>query len=109
VKNDRPLFWLRTEIKTPPLSESARREAGFLLRMLQDGEKLNMPQSRPMPDIGRRCHELRIRDADNTWRIMYRIDDDAIVVAYVLAKKTGATPQKVIDTCRSRLAEYDAI
>jgi hypothetical protein len=31
---DKPLVWLRGEIKTPPLSTNARLEAGFLLRQL---------------------------------------------------------------------------
>ena len=50
------------------------REIGMLLRELQDGELLSMPQSRPMPDIGSRCHELRVNDRSKTWRLIYRID-----------------------------------
>ena len=60
---DRPLVWLRGEVKTPPFSADARIEAGVLLRRLQRGEKLAFPHSRPMPAIGARCHELRITDA----------------------------------------------
>jgi len=104
---DKPLAWLHGEIKTPPLSRSARLEAGFLLRQLQRGELLSMPQSRPMPSVGPRCHELRINDVSSTWRVMYRIDNDAIVILEVFAKKTGKTPKSVIDTCRKRLKEYD--
>jgi phage-related protein len=80
-RKDKPLVWLRGEIKTPPLSSVARTEAGFLLRKLQMGELLSLPHSRPMPSIGSRCHELRIDDQDKTWRILYRIDNDAIVPA----------------------------
>ncbi len=58
----KPLVWLRNEIKTPPLSKNARLQAGFLLRRLQQGDRISMPDSRPMPSIGRRCHELRIID-----------------------------------------------
>jgi phage-related protein len=61
-----------------------------------------------MPSIGRRCHELRIVDEDATWRAIYRIDSDAIVIADVFSKKTQATPKKVIDACKRRLREYDA-
>jgi len=104
---DKPLAWLHGEIKTPPLSRSARLEAGFLLRQLQRGELLSMPQSRPMPSVGPRCHELRINDVTSTWRVVYRIDTDAIVILEVFAKKTGKTPKTVIDTCRKRLKEYD--
>ena len=66
-----------------------------------------MPHSRPMPSIGRRCHELRIPDDKLSWRIVYRIDEDAIVIAEVFSKKTGKTPKGVIDTCKARLREYD--
>jgi phage-related protein len=104
---DKPLAWLHGEIKTPPLSKAARLEAGFLLRQLQRGDLLSMPQSRPMPSIGPRCHELRINDATVTWRVAYRIDVDVIVILEVFAKKTGKTPKTVIDTCRKRLKEYD--
>jgi phage-related protein len=104
---DKPLAWLHGEIKTPPMSRSARLEAGFLLRQLQRGELLSMPQSRPMPSVGPRCHELRINYVTSSWRVVYRIDTDAIVILEVFAKKTGKTPKTVIDTCRKRLKEYD--
>jgi phage-related protein len=106
---EKELVWLRSEVKTPPFSAAARREAGLLLRKLQRGEKLSMPHSRPMPTIGRRCHELRIPDEDKTWRIIYRIDDDAIVIWEVFAKKDRATPRSVIDACKKRIKEYDAL
>ena len=66
-----------------------------------------MPQSRSMPSVGVRCHELRINDADTTWRLIYRIDTDAIVIVEVFAKKTPKTPKDVIQACRKRLKEYD--
>lgn len=103
----KPLVWLRGEIKTPPFSAAARVEAGYLLRRLQLGENLSLPQSRPMPSIGPRCHELRIKDADHEWRIMYRIDADAIVIAEVFAKTTRTTPGPVIAACKTRLKRYD--
>jgi phage-related protein len=104
---DKPLVWLHGEIKTPPFSATARIEAGVLLRRLQRGETLSLPHSRPMPRVGRRCHELRIPDAQATWRIVYRVDPDAIVIAEVFSKKTPTTPQPVIETCRQRLRAYD--
>jgi phage-related protein len=86
---DNPLIRLRGEVKTPPFSVNARIEAGTLLRRLQRRELLSLPQSRPMPDIGPRCHELRIKDIDHTWRIIYRVDQDAIVMVEVFDKDTG--------------------
>ena len=107
IAEEKPLVWLEGEIKTPPFSRDARLEAGGLLGRLQQGELLSMPQSRPMPSIGRHCHELRIRDEDTTWRIVYRIDADAIVIAEVFAKKTQHTPKYVIDVCKRRFNRYD--
>lgn len=78
-----------------------------MLRRLQAGEKLGMPHSRPMPSIGARCHELRIVDAGKTWRVVYRIDPDAIVIADVFQKTTAQTPGRVIEDCRRRLRLYD--
>lgn len=60
-----------------------------------------------MPEIGRRCHELRIQDTTVAWRIVYRVDDDAIVIVAVFGKKDPKTPRHVIDTCKDRLGRYD--
>jgi len=106
---EKPVGWLHGEIKTPPFSSEARIEAGTLLGRLQQGENLGLPHSRPMPSIGPRCHELRIKDEKMEWRIIYRIDPDAILVVEVFSKKTRTTPQAVIKTCRRRLRQYDAI
>mgnify|MGYP001817183977 FL=1 len=95
------------EVKTPPFSKPARLQAGYLLRLLQRGEKIALSHSRPMPSIGRRCHELRVSDEKVSWRVVYRIDEDAIVILEVFSKKTGKTPKSVIDICRARLREYD--
>lgn len=104
---DKPLIWLYGEVKAPPFSPTAKLDAGCLLRRLQRGELLGMPHSRPMPTVGPRCHELRIRDARVTWRIIYRIDADAIVILEVFSKRTPRTPASVIETCRQRIRSYD--
>ena len=106
---DKPLAWLHGEVKTPPMSTDARRECGELLRRLQQGEFVSLPHSRPMPSIGKRCHELRIQDEKVTYRIIYRIDEDAIVIVDVFTKKTQKTPKHVIDACQKRLKLYDEI
>jgi phage-related protein len=105
---DKPLVWLHGDIKTPPFSAEARLEAGYLLRRLQMGEKLSLPQSRPMPSIGAKCHELRIVDEGKIWRIVYRIDTDDIVILEVFQKKTQKTPQLVIDNCKRRIKQYES-
>ena len=82
-------------------------KAGYLLRQLQNGELLGMPHSRPMPGIGPRCQELRIRDENRIWRIVYRLDNDAIVVAGVFPKTTRTTSKRNIESCQKRLSQYD--
>ena len=99
------------EIKTPPLSAAARVESGVLLRRLQRGEKLSMPESRPMPSIGPRCHELRIDDTvtKREFRVVYYVGISAIAILEVFAKTTKTTPQTVIDQAKKRLRLYRAL
>jgi phage-related protein len=68
-----------------------------------------MPHSRPMPSIGPGCHELRIGDARQrlAWRIIYWIDNDAIVIGDVLMKRTQRTPPQVVANCQRRFKRYD--
>ncbi len=105
---DKPLVWMHGEITTPPFSANARIEAGYLLRQIQKGIKLSLPQSRPMPSIGTRCHELRINDENLTWRIIYRIYTDAILILDIFEKKTNKTPKSIIDVCKQRIKRYEA-
>jgi len=105
---EKPLVWMHDTIRTPPFSQNARIEAGYLLRQLQEGMVLSLPQSRPMPSIGAQCHELRINDENLTWRIIYRIYTDAILILEVFEKKTNRTPKAIIDVCKQRIKRYEA-
>ena len=107
MSRDKPLVWLHGEIKTPPFSTLARIEVGYLLRLLQKGEKLSLPHSRSMQSIGARCHELRVAEGDKIWRIVYRIDKDAILILEVFQKQTQKAPKYVIDNCKRRIKHYD--
>jgi phage-related protein len=104
----KPLVWLHGEIKTPPFTVEGRQEAGMLLRLLQEGEILGMPQAEPLPSLGKGCGALRVRDQGHNWRIVYRIDPDAILVVEVYAKKSRAMPDAVAERCRGRLRRYDS-
>lgn len=46
------------------------------------------------------------RGVEHTWRIVYYLDSDAIVILEVFAKKSRETPQEVIETCKARLKRY---
>jgi phage-related protein len=103
----KPLIFLQGSIKSPPFTSIGRIESGTRLREIQEGGALGMPTSRPMPSIGPRVHELRIRDAGHNWRIIYRIDADRILIVEVFAKTTRATPRTVIEACQARLTRFD--
>ncbi|MGA2065487.1 MAG: type II toxin-antitoxin system RelE/ParE family toxin [Thermoguttaceae bacterium] len=105
----KPLVWLHGEVKTPPFTVGGRQEAGMLLRFLQEGERLGMPQAEALPDVGPHCGALRVRDAGHNWRIIYRIDTDAVLILEVYPKKTRKIPDDVIERCKNRLKQYDTV
>ena len=105
----KPLVWLHGEVKSPPFAKQARIEAGYLLRRLQRGDSLAMPHCRPMRTIGSRCRELRITDESKIWRIILRIDADAIIILEVFSKTTNKTPNRVMESCKRRLRDYDSV
>lgn len=102
----KPIRWMKDGITSPPFSKAARIKAGILLRMLQAGVQLSLPQSRPLPVIGTRCHELRVRDGPLSWRIIYSLEIDAVVILAVTAKKRRTLSVKTISTCKNRLEAY---
>jgi phage-related protein len=104
-----PLVWLHGEVKTPPFTAAARLEAGVLPRRLQRGDKMALPHVRPMTVLGALCAELPIPDETVTWRILYRLDPDAVVIVAVFAKKTHTTPATILATATARLRHYDQI
>jgi phage-related protein len=103
----KPVRWFE-HMTRPPLTEEGQLRGGTLLRLLQEGESLSAPDAKQLPSIGARRGELRFQDEGHNWRIVYRVDDDAILVVHIFAKTTRKTPQKVIDLCKKRLANYDA-
>jgi len=60
-----------------------------------------------MPVIGARCHELRIQDETRTWRVIDRVDRDAVIIAEVFAKTSQATPKAAIELSQARFHRYD--
>jgi phage-related protein len=60
-----------------------------------------------MQSIGWRCHEVRVRDRFKDWRLVYRIDNDAIIILDVFEKKNNQTPNAIIVACKRRLVAYD--
>jgi len=101
------LVWLRGEVKTPPVGLEARRELGFLLRQIQEGDMPSMPYAKPMREIGPNCLELRVNDKNRSWRLVCSVDDDDIVVLDVFSKTTQKTPHHVVENCKRRLSLWE--
>jgi len=59
-----------------------------------------------MPAIGPNCQELRVVDENMSWRILYALTSDAIVILEVFQKKTRRTPRQVADVAKKRLKRY---
>jgi phage-related protein len=107
-KRSRPLRWLHGEIKTPPFSAKARKEAGDILRYLQDGKSVKYPHIEALAKtVGPRCGAVRVKDEAHEWRIMYRLDSDRLLIVEVYAKKSRSIPDEVIARCKKRLKIYD--
>lgn len=105
--NTKILLWLYGEVKSPPLSIDGRRELGYLLREIQEGVALSLPHSRPMPVIGSNVHELRVKDREGAWRLIYQIREKEILVLNIFKKKTQQTPQDMVEVCKKRIRHYE--
>jgi phage-related protein len=59
-----------------------------------------------MPGIGTNCHELRVIDGDVTWRILYSLTSDAVVILEVFEEKSRSTPKHVLQSAGRRWRQY---
>lgn len=88
------------------LPVEVRREFGSLLTMLQKGETLGEPQSKVMRAIHKNAFELRVKDRNGIYRVIYVLAiKDKIIVPHAFMKKTQKTPLKEISTAIKRLQE----
>jgi phage-related protein len=82
-----------TDLRKFPLG--ARREAGYQLYQVQEG--YDPDDWKPMNSIGQGVREVRIREKDGTFRVIYVAKfDDAIYVLHCFQKKTRkTTPENI--------------
>ena len=77
-----------------------------IVSRINRGELLQMPLSRPMPSIGLKVHELRLKDKTGQFRFFYWIKvGDAIYFVHAFQKKTQELPRKEIDIVIKRVKE----
>ena len=99
------VIWDQTALGTiRSFSPQVRQEIGALLRILQDGGILGMPQSRSMKQLASSAFELRVKDRNGIYRVFYVLfDKHNILVPHAFTKKTEKTPPREIDTAQKRL------
>jgi phage-related protein len=79
----------------------ARREAGYQLGLVEQGR---VPFDwKPMVTIGSGVREIRIREPEGAFRVIYVAKfESAVFVLHCFQKKTQATSQKDIDLATRR-------
>ncbi len=88
------------------LDVETKKEIGSLLMLLQSGEVLQQPQSKPMKIIHSGAYELRIKDSRGAYRVIYVLAmKDKILIPHAFTKKTQKTSQKDIEVSIQRLRE----
>lgn len=88
------------------LDDETKLEIGSLLMLLQNGESLGAPQSKPMKSIHTKAHELRIKDKKGAYRVIYVLStQEQILIPHAFTKKTQKTPKKEIELSIKRLKE----
>ena len=65
------------------------------LAKLNEGNMLSMPLSRPTPSVGNGVHELRFRDRNGIYRVIYVfVGGGLIYLLHAFIKKPKAHPSK---------------
>ncbi len=84
--------------------KSARRETGFQLDKVQNGEDAD--DWKPMPTVGNGVHEIRVRDESGAFRLMYVAKfPEAVYVLHAFQKKTRATARGDLALAKDRYRE----
>ncbi len=74
--------------------------------LLQNGHHLGEPQSKPMRIIHRNAYELRTKDKDGNYRVIYILTlKNIIIIPHAFYKRTKKTPKKEIELSQKRLKE----
>ena len=86
--------------EVPAFPDDVRREAGYQIFRLQNGEEPT--DWKPMPSVGQGVREIRIHEAGE-FRIIYVAKfEEAIYVLHGFQKKSQRTPKSNIELARKR-------
>ena len=88
------------------LTPELKQDFGALLLLVQKGDVLSPPLSKPIKAIHPNAFELRTKDSTGAYRVIYVLAiKDKILIPHAFKKKTQKTPQKEIKTAQARLKE----
>ena len=83
--------------------DAAKRDAGYQLDRVQHG--LQPDDFKPMPTICKSVEEIRVRDDNGAYRVIYTARlADAVYVLHAFQKKTQATSKRDIELAKQRFA-----
>lgn len=86
--------------------EEVRKKIGKAIFELQQGKKLEMPLSKPMPSVGSGVEEIRVSGRNGIYRVFYYTKGmDSVVILHSFMKKTQQTPSQDIEIGKNRLWE----
>ena len=90
------LFVLKqAERELQKVPRDVRIDIQYCFERLESGKKLSMPISRPLPEITKGLHELRISYKNGIYRVFYVIKlQNAIYILHFHKKKTQKIDKK---------------
>lgn len=84
--------------------DDVKQDTGYQLHLVQMGEMPN--DFKYMPTIGSGVVEIRLKDADGIYRVIYTAKfADTVYVLHAFTKKTQKTPQADLNLAKSRLKD----
>ena len=84
--------------------DDAMRETGYQLERVQAGRE--PADWKPMPSVGLGVNEIRVRDADGAFRLIYVARfTEAVYVLHAFRKKARKTPKPDIELARRRFRD----
>ena len=86
--------------------DEVRKELGYLIYRIQQGDSLGLPHSRPMRAVASGVSELRVRGPDGAYRAFYFLKSaKGILVFHAFKKKSQQTPDYEIEQGTKQLEE----
>jgi phage-related protein len=102
----RAIFHRRALEDIRAFPRKVRKAVGAAIWELQQGRRLALPMSRPMPSIAAGAHELRVREVQTSFRVVYCLrPDQGVLVLSAFVKKARSTPMTQVKLAQRRLRE----